>query len=118
MPKPPSSIAQLAGSGTAVNAPSRTCLKSLTPAPSVDFSQQMVIAAVMPLRPSSGYRIAIESVTEFADHIEAEVVERSPAPGCVTLTVITRPFDDQPGREVYMLPPRPEQVVRQTFCGT
>jgi hypothetical protein len=63
------------------------------PAPSVDFSQQMVIAAVMPLRPSSGYRIAIESVTEFADHIEAEVVERSPAPGCVTLTVITRPFD-------------------------
>jgi hypothetical protein len=63
------------------------------PAPSVDFSREMVIAAVMPLRPSSGYRIAIEHVTEFADHIEAEVVERSPAPGCVTLTVITRPFD-------------------------
>jgi len=63
------------------------------PAPSVDFSREMVIAAVMPLRPSSGYRIAIERVTEFADHIEAEVVERSPAPGCMTLTVITRPFD-------------------------
>jgi len=63
------------------------------PAPTVDFSREMVIAAVMPLRPSSGYRIAIERVTEFADRIEAEVVERSPAPGCVTLTVITRPFD-------------------------
>jgi uncharacterized protein YdiU (UPF0061 family) len=34
------------------------------------------------------------------------------------LEVITRPFDDQPGREVYALPPRPEQVVRATFCGT
>ena len=34
------------------------------------------------------------------------------------LEVITRPFDDQPGREVYSLPPRPEQVVHQTFCGT
>lgn len=34
------------------------------------------------------------------------------------LEVITRPFEDQPGREVYSLPPRPEQVVHQTFCGT
>jgi uncharacterized protein YdiU (UPF0061 family) len=34
------------------------------------------------------------------------------------LEVIVRPFDDQPGREVYRLPPRPEQVVQQTFCGT
>lgn len=63
------------------------------PAPSVDFSQEMVIAAVMPLRPSSGYQISIDHVTEYADHIEAEVVERSPAKGCMTLTVITRPFD-------------------------
>jgi uncharacterized protein YdiU (UPF0061 family) len=34
------------------------------------------------------------------------------------IEVITRPFDDQPGREVYSLPPRPEQVVHATFCGT
>jgi uncharacterized protein YdiU (UPF0061 family) len=34
------------------------------------------------------------------------------------LEVITRPFDDQPGREAYTLPPRPEQIVHQTFCGT
>jgi uncharacterized protein YdiU (UPF0061 family) len=34
------------------------------------------------------------------------------------LEVITRPFEDQPGREAYAQPPRPEQVVRQTFCGT
>ena len=34
------------------------------------------------------------------------------------ITVLSRPFDDQPGRERYTLPPKPEEVVRQTFCGT
>jgi protein adenylyltransferase len=34
------------------------------------------------------------------------------------LTVLSRPYDDQPGHRVYAEPPRPEQVVRQTFCGT
>jgi len=34
------------------------------------------------------------------------------------LTVLSRPYEDQPGRERYAAPPRPEQVVRQTFCGT
>jgi uncharacterized protein YdiU (UPF0061 family) len=32
--------------------------------------------------------------------------------------VLSRPYDDQPGRERYALPPRPEEVVHQTFCGT
>ncbi len=32
--------------------------------------------------------------------------------------VLARPFDDQPGREAYALPPRPEQRVLRTFCGT
>ena len=34
------------------------------------------------------------------------------------LAVITRPYDDHPGRDRYTLPPEPEQVVRNTFCGT
>lgn len=34
------------------------------------------------------------------------------------IRVLSRPFDDQPGRERYTLPPKPEEVVRQTFCGT
>jgi len=34
------------------------------------------------------------------------------------LAVLARPYDDQPGRERYTLPPKPEEVVRQTFCGT
>jgi uncharacterized protein YdiU (UPF0061 family) len=34
------------------------------------------------------------------------------------LTVLSRPYDDQPAQRVYAEPPRPDQVVRQTFCGT
>src|SRR5262245_42274237 len=34
------------------------------------------------------------------------------------LTVLARPYDDQPEHRAYAQPPRPDQVVRQTFCGT
>ena len=34
------------------------------------------------------------------------------------LTVLSRPYDDQAAHRVYAEPPRPDQVVRQTFCGT
>ena len=32
--------------------------------------------------------------------------------------VLSAPFDDQPDKEAFASPPRPDQVVRQTFCGT
>lgn len=32
--------------------------------------------------------------------------------------VLQRPFEDQPGRERFTRPPRPEEVVHATFCGT
>ncbi|MEQ8825523.1 MAG: YdiU family protein [Filomicrobium sp.] len=34
------------------------------------------------------------------------------------LGVLATPFDEQPGAERYAMPPRPEEVVHQTFCGT
>ena len=34
------------------------------------------------------------------------------------LSVLARPCDDQPGAERYTLPPKPDEVVRETFCGT
>jgi uncharacterized protein YdiU (UPF0061 family) len=34
------------------------------------------------------------------------------------LAVLSRPYEDQPGRERYRLPPAPEERVLQTFCGT
>ena len=63
------------------------------PAAPVDFAREMVIAAVMPIQPSAGSSLDIEKVTEFADHIEAEVVERTPGRECFSATVVTRPFD-------------------------
>ena len=32
--------------------------------------------------------------------------------------VLQRPFDEQPGLEAYAEPPRPDERVTQTFCGT
>jgi uncharacterized protein YdiU (UPF0061 family) len=34
------------------------------------------------------------------------------------LQVLAAPFDDQPQFAAYMAPPRPDEIVRQTFCGT
>jgi serine/tyrosine/threonine adenylyltransferase len=34
------------------------------------------------------------------------------------LTVLAKPFDEQPEFAAYAVPPRPEQRVAQTFCGT
>lgn len=32
--------------------------------------------------------------------------------------VLQKPFEQQQGKESYRLPPKPEEVVHQTFCGT
>jgi uncharacterized protein YdiU (UPF0061 family) len=34
------------------------------------------------------------------------------------LTVLSRPFEDDPGFEHLALPPQSHEVVQQTFCGT
>jgi len=34
------------------------------------------------------------------------------------LAVLASPFEDQPSRKHYAAPPKPEEVVQQTFCGT
>jgi len=40
------------------------------------------------------------------------------APFETLVTVLAKPFDDQPEFARYADPPRPEEVVHQTFCGT
>jgi uncharacterized protein YdiU (UPF0061 family) len=34
------------------------------------------------------------------------------------LAILSQPYEDQPAFRAYGEPPRPEQIVRQTFCGT
>jgi uncharacterized protein YdiU (UPF0061 family) len=40
------------------------------------------------------------------------------APFETLMTVLSRPFDDQPQYEAFAAPPTPDEVVLQTFCGT
>src|ERR1700761_6783202 len=50
--------------------------------------------------------------------IEAAVVSDDYAPFEELLTVLAKPFEDQPEFADYAEPPQPEQRVLQTFCGT
>jgi len=50
--------------------------------------------------------------------IRAAVDEGDLAPFERLVEVLASPYDEQPGQERYAAPPRPEQVVHATFCGT
>jgi len=50
--------------------------------------------------------------------IEAATTEEDFAPFEALLEVIVRPFDEQPSTAAYAAPPRPDQRVLETFCGT
>ncbi len=50
--------------------------------------------------------------------IEAAVERQDFAPFEDLLAVLARPYDEQPGREDYALPPAPHERVLATFCGT
>ncbi|MDA1094701.1 MAG: YdiU family protein [Acidobacteria bacterium] len=53
-----------------------------------------------------------------AEVIAAATMEGDFGPFETLVDVLSRPHDEQPGRERYARAPKPDQVVRQTFCGT
>jgi uncharacterized protein YdiU (UPF0061 family) len=50
--------------------------------------------------------------------IDAAVNRDDFAPFEALLAVLSKPFQDQPAFAAYADPPKPEQRVLQTFCGT
>ena len=50
--------------------------------------------------------------------LDAAVQRADWAPFERLLAVLAAPFDEQPENAIYALPPSPEEVVQQTFCGT
>jgi uncharacterized protein YdiU (UPF0061 family) len=50
--------------------------------------------------------------------LSAAVHNENFAPFETLLTVLSKPYEDQPAFGDYGAPPRPDQIVRQTFCGT
>jgi uncharacterized protein YdiU (UPF0061 family) len=57
------------------------------------------------------------------NHLIEEVIEAAAErndllPFELLTSVLASPYQDQPGRERHGAPPRPDQIVHQTFCGT
>ncbi len=50
--------------------------------------------------------------------IDAAMVSGDFAPFERLHAILARPYDDQPEHAPFMLPPAPDEIVRQTFCGT
>jgi hypothetical protein len=63
------------------------------PAPAVDFSKQNVIAVFAGTKPTGGYAIKIEKVTDTADARVISIVMTEPSKNCVTSDVVTSPFE-------------------------
>jgi hypothetical protein len=61
--------------------------------PAVDFTRDVVVAVAAGQRPTGGYEIAIDRVTESAGELTVEVIERSPGPNCMTTASLTQPVD-------------------------
>jgi len=61
--------------------------------PSVDFNRDVVVAVAAGQRPSGGYEITIDRVTQTDGQLTVEVVERTPGPNCMTSASVTQPVD-------------------------
>jgi uncharacterized protein YdiU (UPF0061 family) len=78
--------------------------------PQSDAERQTSMHAVNPAFIPRNHRV--EAV------IQAAVSNDDYAPFEELLTVLSKPYDDQPAYAAYADPPKPEQRVLQTFCGT
>ncbi len=75
-----------------------------------DAQRQQAMYAVNPLYIPRNHQV--EAVIRAAeDHGDFEPFHRLHA-------VLQNPYEEQPGCESYAQPPKPEEVVWQTFCGT
>ena len=71
------------------------------------------VAGMRPANPAFIPRnhLVEEAITAAQDHGDF-------GPFGILLRVLAAPYEDQPGFARYAEPPRPDQVVHQTFCGT
>ncbi len=61
--------------------------------PAVDFTRDVVVAVAAGQRPTGGYEIAVDRITQANGELAVEVVERTPGPNCVTTASLTQPVD-------------------------
>jgi uncharacterized protein YdiU (UPF0061 family) len=77
---------------------------------SVDATRQARMQAVNPVYIPRNHRIEA-AIRAAEDHADFSVFHE-------LHTVLQNPYQRQPGKDVFMLPPEPDEVVQQTFCGT
>lgn len=63
------------------------------PMPSIDFSQEIVIVAAAGTRSSGGLMITVASASANAREAVVTILTTVPGSGCVTLPVVTNPYD-------------------------
>lgn len=61
--------------------------------PDVDFTRNVVVVVAAGQRPTGGYGIAIDQVTQADGQLTIQVVETTPGPNCVTAGAATQPVD-------------------------
>lgn len=63
------------------------------PAPTVDFSREMLLVAAMGTQPTGGYTIHIDRVLENETYLEVLITRTSPGPRCGATAALTNPVD-------------------------
>lgn len=61
--------------------------------PDVDFTKAVVVAVAAGQRPSGGYEIAVDHVTQADGELTVQVVETTPGPNCMSASSPTQPVD-------------------------
>ncbi len=61
--------------------------------PAVDFTRDIVIAVAAGERPSGGYEIAVNQVTQTNGELRVEVRETTPGPNCLSTSSLSQPVD-------------------------
>jgi uncharacterized protein YdiU (UPF0061 family) len=77
---------------------------------SVDAERQARMQAVNPVYIPRNHRIEA-AIRAAEDHGDFSVFHELHG-------VLKNPWQRQPGKDAFLLPPEPDEVVRQTFCGT
>lgn len=74
------------------------------PLPSVDFSRELCISIFAGQRPTGGFAVMVEQVTESASGTEVFYRVTSPPPGAIVSQALTSPF------QIIAIPSRPGPV--------
>jgi uncharacterized protein YdiU (UPF0061 family) len=77
---------------------------------SVDAARQARMQAINPVYIPRNHRVEA-TIRAAEDHGDFSLFHELHA-------VLQNPWQRQPGKDAYMLPPEPDEVVQQTFCGT